>query len=188
MLQEQYSGLKQIQENAQMSERVEQISKAELITRIRSERQDLETTLAQLNEDQLIQPGVEGEWSVKDIVAHITTWEKRMIRWVNETISGEIPEMPSPGMTWDDLDRLNRQTYFENRDIPLAKVLAEFHQTFQEALKVVEATSEEHLIDKDQFSWREGNPLWKMVAANTWWHYKMHNQSIRDGLARSKKT
>lgn len=167
-----------------MRERIEQISKPELLARIRSERQNLEDTLAQLNEEQVIQPNIEGEFSVKDILAHITVWEKRMSRWVNETILGEIPEIPAPDMTWDDLDQLNHQTYLENCDKPMDKVLEDFNLSFQEVLKVVENTSEEDLIEAERFRWREGHPLWKMVAANTWWHYKMPNESIRNGFAK----
>ena len=46
---------------------------------------------------------------------------------VGETLRGDVPEMLSPGMTWDDLDQMNEQTYLENRDKPLAEVLSEFH-------------------------------------------------------------
>jgi hypothetical protein len=114
-----------------MSDRVEQISKSELLNVIRSEHKRLEETLAQLSEDPMTQPGVAGEWSVKDILVHITAWEKRMVRWVGETLRGEVPETPAPGMTWDDLDKLNEQTYLENRNKPLGQVLADFHQSYQ---------------------------------------------------------
>ena len=170
-----------------MNERVEQISKQELIARIHSERQRLEDTLAQLNEEQLIQPIAEEAWSVKDILAHITIWEQRMMRWINETIQGEIPEMPAPSMTWDDLDKLNNQSYQQNHEKSLEMVLAEFNQSFLEVLEVVENIPEEILMEKERFSWREGNSLWKMVAANTWWHYKMHNETISNGIAKSDK-
>jgi len=162
-----------------MSERVEQISKAELLERIHSHRKDLEDSLARLSDEQLVQPGVQGEWSVKDILAHITIWEQRMIRWVGETLRGQIPEMPAPGMTWDDLDQLNERTYLENRDRDLSEVLDDFHQSYPKVLEVIESIPEEDMIDPNRFEWRGGAPLWKMLAANTWWHYRMHDESIR---------
>jgi hypothetical protein len=165
-----------------MSERVEQISKPELLKRIYSQRKCLEDSLALLSNEQLVQPGVEGEWSVKDILAHMTAWEKRMIRWVGETLRGQVPEMPAKGMTWDDLDQLNERTYLENRDRPLAEVLADFHHSYQEVLAVVEAIPEEDMVDPNRFEWRAGTPLWKMLAANTWWHYRMHDETIRSWL------
>jgi hypothetical protein len=165
-----------------MSEQMEPISKEEMLSAIRAERKSLEGTLAQLSPGQMLQPGVEGVWSVKDILAHIVAWEQRMIRWVREAVRGEVPQMLPPGMTWDDIDEWNEQIYEENRDLALEEVLAALQRSHQEALDVVESTTEEDLVDPTRFDWREGRPLWPIVAANTWWHYKEHNESIRAWL------
>jgi len=157
----------------------EQMSKSKLLERMQSERQRLEATLARLSENQMTTPGVNDQWSVKDILAHITVWERRMVRWLEETVGDEVPEMLPAGMTWDDLDEWNEQTYLDNRDRPLAEVLADFKSSYPQALKAVKAVSEEDLIDPHRFEWRAGKPLWVMVAANTFWHYKEHNMSIR---------
>ena len=52
----------------------------------------------------MLEPGIEGNRSVKDIVAHMTAWEQRMIQWLDESAAGLAPQRPAPGMTWDDLD------------------------------------------------------------------------------------
>ena len=160
----------------------EPTGKSEILELIQKERKHLETTLAQVTENQMLQPGAQDGWTVKDILAHITTWEQRMVRWLEETLQGDVPQMLPPGMTWDDLDQWNEQTYLENRERPLAEVLAKFHQSYQQALKAAEAASEEDLMDPQRFAWREGRPLWIMVAANTYWHYEEHNQAIRTWL------
>jgi hypothetical protein len=85
-------------------------------------------------------------------------------------------------MTWDDLDQMNEETYLENRDKPLTEVLEEFHQSFPKALNIVKGISEEDLIDPDGFEWREGKPLWFIVAANTFWHYDEHEKAIREWM------
>ncbi len=131
----------------------------------------------------MAQPGVESNWSVKDILAHIMAWEKRMVQWLEESLRGEVPERPAPGMSWDDLDRLNEQIYRENRDRALDEVLADFRQSHEESLRVVEAIAEEDLIEPERFEWREGDPIWHMVAGNTWWHYKEHRETISNWLA-----
>jgi hypothetical protein len=48
-------------------------------------------------------------------------------------------------------------------------------------MKVVEDTPEDD-FDPHRFPCRNGEPLWKTVAANTWWHYEEHRQSIRTWL------
>ena len=160
----------------------EQLSKKKILELIESEQEALEKTLEGLSPQQMTQPGVESDWSVKDILAHITDWERRMVGWVEESLRGEVPERPAPGMTWEDLDRLNEQTYLANKDRPLDEVLADFHSSYQQALTTVEALTEEDLIDPQRFEWRDGDPMWHMVAANTWWHYKEHHETINNWL------
>jgi hypothetical protein len=158
------------------------MNKIEIMKLIPSEREALEGVLVRLSEEQMSQPGVENNWSVKDILAHITDWEGRMVQWIEETLRGEAPQRPAPGMTWDDLDRLNEQTYLLNKDRDLRDVLADFHRSYERAYSVVEALPEEDLIDPQRFAWRKGDPLWHMVAGNTWEHYQEHRESIEKWL------
>lgn len=160
----------------------EEITKPQLMEAITAGRKKFEATLSQLDEDQMISPGLESGWSVKDVLAHIQVWETRMVRWLEETQRGETPQMLPPGMTWDDLDQMNDETYLQNRDRPLSEVLEEFHQSFPKAVDTVKSISEEDLIDPDRFEWREGKPLWFIVAANTFWHYDEHDKAIREWL------
>lgn len=145
----------------------EGMSKEKMIQEIQTERMRLEKTLEDIPEQQMITPGVEEDWAVKDLLAHITVWEQRMVAWLEQTLRDEVPEMLPPGLTWDDLDQWNEQTFQENRHLLLDQVLADFESSYSEALTAVEEISEEDLIDPDRFAWREGRPLWKMVAANT---------------------
>jgi hypothetical protein len=160
----------------------EQMDKEKIVQQIQSEREALEKTLARLTDDQMAQRGVEADWSVKDILAHITDWERRMVRWIEESLRGEVPERPAPGLTWDDLDRLNEETFLLHRDEPLDAILSEFYTSYQQALATVEGLREEDLVAPDRFAWREGDPMWHMVAANTFWHYKEHNETIENWL------
>lgn len=165
----------------------ERMDKAKLMTLILATREKLETTLSRVHKDQLIIPGAVWEWSVKDLLVHISVWERRMTHWLEVTLRDEVPEMLPPGLRWDDLDQWNEQTYLEHRDTALENVLLEFKASFDEALATVEATSEEDLIDPHRFAWREGKPLWEMVAANMNWHYEEHEQSISTWLGESEE-
>ena len=146
--------------------------------KIHKARDSLEYVIDQLGDDQLIIPGVENNWTVKDILAHIIAWEKKMCNWLNQAENGEIPERPAPGLTWDDLDSVNLQIFEDNKDRPLAEILKEFKDSFNISVKAVNSLSEEQLFDPDYFFWRKGNPLWHMVGGNTFWHYQEHEESI----------
>ncbi len=160
----------------------EQMTKEHLIELTHLERRLLERALADVPDDQMAEPGAEGPWSVQDILAHIAVWEGRMVRWLEETLRGEVPEQLPPGMTWDDLDQMNEQTYRQHKDKPLAEVLSEFHRSYAQALKAVEAVPEAELLEPDRFAWRKGHPLWEMVAANMHRHYEEHRKGIRAWL------
>ena len=160
----------------------EQMSKEKLIEEIRNERLHLETTLEKITAQQMITPGVMDNWTVKDLIAHITIWEQRMVRWLEQTMRDEVPEMLPPSMTWDDLDLWNEQTYLKHHHRDLDDVLADFELSYPQALSAVQAISEEDLIDPNRFAWRDGRPLWVMVAANTSWHYKEHKETLASWL------
>lgn len=160
----------------------EEMNKSQLIESIINGRKKFEETLSQLDQTQMTTPGLESGWSVKDVLAHIQAWEIRMVRWLEDAQRGEIPQMLPAGMTWDDLDQINEQIYLENRDKPLTDIITEFHQSFPRALDVVKGISEEDLINPDRYEWREGKPLWFIVAANTFWHYEEHDKAIREWM------
>lgn len=160
----------------------EDMTKSKLLVEIQFERERLEKTLAKISEAQKLVPGVMEAWTVKDLLAHITVWEQRMLRWLEQTVRDEVPEMLPPGMTWDDLDQWNEQTYQKHRHRDLDEVLADFELSYPQALSAVQDISEEDLIDPDRYAWRDGRPLWEMVAANTSWHYKEHEETITTWL------
>jgi hypothetical protein len=158
------------------------LSKEKLVEAAKAERARFRQLIGQLSEAQMTQPDVQGAWSVKDIVAHVTAWEERMVRWLGQAVRGETPVMPAPGMTWEDLDRLNEQTYLASRDWPLAQVLDEFDRLDAIVIASVQAVPEEDLLTPRRFDWMGGEALWHLVAANTYWHYPAHGDKIRDWL------
>jgi hypothetical protein len=170
----------------------EQMTKARLLEEIRAERARLEALLAGIDEGQMLLPGVNGRWSVKDVLAHIVVWEERMIHWLGENARGETPQMLPPGMTWDDIDQMNEQTYLEHRNRPLAEVQSAFRASYPQAVQAVEAVPEADLIEAGRFAWFGNDPLWHLVAANTSWHYAQHAKAVRawlekQGSAAAKK-
>jgi hypothetical protein len=165
-----------------MNENDEPQNQGELMELIHRERAALEETLSRLDEQQLLLPlGTDG-WTVKDLLAHITIWEQRMVQWMQESLQGITPERPAPGMTWDDLDRLNLINFQESKDLPLETVLGDFNRSHDQVLKLVGELTQEELFDPQHFAWRNGDPMWHMVAANTWWHYREHNETIRSWM------
>lgn len=156
------------------------ITRPEIVRKIREERQALMETVDSLDEEQVLAPELDEGWSVKDVLAHVTTWEKMMIRWVEESLRGEVPDRPRPGESWDDLDELNAELYEKHKDRPLDDVMEEFRRSGAQVRATVDRLTDADLLVADRFAWRNGVALWHMVAANTFWHYKEHRQTIEE--------
>jgi hypothetical protein len=157
-------------------------NKAELLNRNRSERELLEEILLNLNAGEMTAPELEGGWSVKDTLAHITAWEQEMIGWLRAAQRGETPERPPFGLGEQVVDQINAGFYQANRDKPLEQVLDESSQSYREALEIVEQAPKADLFDPKRFQWLEGEAFWPIVAANTCWHYEEHRLAIEQWL------
>jgi hypothetical protein len=165
-----------------MNDQVEKFSKSELLDQIRSEHGLLEATLSRLTHAQMLLPGVDGEWSVKDALAHISAWERWMIGWTNSLQRGEKPDTPD---TWD-VDRMNAEIFARVKDFALADVLEEFRLSYWDSVALAESLSEKQLQTNYPDTWPMG-PLWMGIADNTSGHYKQHRGDIQTWLLKQKQ-
>jgi hypothetical protein len=162
-----------------MNTEIKKYSKSEILENINSERELLETILAKFTDEQLVTKGIIGEWSIKDILAHITAWEQRLIGWAKIGISGKEPEDFPTNM--DEVNAMNVESSSIDKKKTLSVVMQEFSESFPETVKAVEAIPPEMLEDLDYFKWRKA-PFWVIVAADTWWHYKEHQEDLEKAL------
>ena len=163
-----------------MTERFRFTSRLELLNNIRRERQALEEVLARLTPAEMLLKGVAGSWSVRDVLAHISAWERRMIDWIGSHLRAEQPVVPLP---WD-IDRMNADANAQVKDKPLEEVLTEFRLSYRESLALVESLTEEQLQTEYSHTWPMG-PLWLGVAANMNFHYREHRADISKWLSAS---
>ena len=57
-------------------------TKALLLSESQKEHQALEEFLSTLSPEQMAQSGIVGEWSVKDVLAHLYEWEQMVLGWL----------------------------------------------------------------------------------------------------------
>src|SRR5690348_7645855 len=86
----------------------EQLDKTQLLNSMHTGYAVFETLLAPLNQEQMTKPGVNGEWSVKDILAHLTAWQRHLLHLIEVTKRSEEPSDIPPGLTDD---QINEQFY-----------------------------------------------------------------------------
>src|ERR1700738_1372817 len=100
-----------------------------------------EQIVAQISEQRMLEPLNSGP-SGKDIVAHITTWEQRLVRWLEATARGETPAPPPPPVSRTDIDMLNALSLAENKDLSLQAVMEISRRSFARVLELLQGFSE----------------------------------------------
>src|SRR5215217_8860809 len=167
----------------------DQITKAKLLDELRAARADWDILLEEVGQERITQPGAAGDWSVKDMVAHLTSYSQRFISASEAQFRGELP--PRDGTESMDFETLNQHYYQLNKDRPLSEILAESEQVFKRLLEVIELHSEEFLIEPQQFP---GAPvpgplfIWKILEGDVYGHYREHMEMIREWLARTRSS
>jgi hypothetical protein len=135
------------------------MSKAQLLNDLKDEQARWETLLGEIGEARMTQPGVAGDWSIKDIVAHLTGWRIRSVARFRAALHHEpTPPPPWPSHLQTD-DEINAWIYAANKDRPLSDVLAESRAVFEQLVETLSAFPEAELLDPKRFDWLEGEPL-----------------------------
>jgi hypothetical protein len=162
------------------------MNKARFLDTMRSERERWEALLAEVGELRMERPGVAGDWSVRDVVVHVTAYERGLVEWLEAASRGESAEFPV--LDHPDVEYRNAAILRENQGRPLEDVLLEAKQVFQRLLQLVRALSEEELTDPEHTEWfvkprwKESRPIWKCIADDSYRHCQQHIPDIRAWL------
>lgn len=157
-------------------------SKTDLLAAIEKEREDLEIYLETLDPNEMTKSRIVGEWSVKDVLAHLIEWEQMVLSWYAAGLQGENPKIPAPGFKWNQTPALNQQIFEKHRDRRLEDVLAQFDASHKEILGVIQGLSNEELFTVGQFSWTKKNTLGTYFVSATSSHYLWARKEIRKGV------
>jgi hypothetical protein len=160
----------------------DQVNKEQLLNDVRSKQAELEGILAQLSETQMTAPGVNEEWSLKDILAHLNSRQQRTLLNLHAAVHYEQPTVELIESE-EAMNALNARFFENGKTLPLATVLADFRSLHRQMLEIVPTLSEEDLSDDQKFSWTGGEPLWYLVAGNTYGHIEEHLGDIQSWLA-----
>ena len=145
----------------------------DLLARAGSERADLAALWQGLNREQMTRrPGPQPDWSVKDLIAHITWWEQSATNWVSRALSGEmLTRTETP-------DELNARVHADNRDLPLETVLATFDASWKPLEDLLMRLTDEEINDAEVCNIRE-MPLLYFLVGNTYAHYADHVDELQ---------
>jgi hypothetical protein len=162
-------------------------TKNQITETAQTERAALEQLLASLTPEQMTQPKVVGDWSAKDVLAHLIEWEQMVIEWYEAGVKGKVPATPSEEYNWGQLPQLNHAIYLKHRDRGLADIQKDFKASHKKIMKTIQKIPEKELFTHGHFAWTRNNTLAAYFVSGTSSHYRWARTSIRKGLNSSGK-
>jgi hypothetical protein len=161
----------------------QRMTSARLADILRAERTRWNALLDQVGLDRMDILGVEGEWSAKQLVAHLTWYEQAVVDGAQQVLNGGAFTRRRPeGM---GLDELNAQIAAESLARPASDVLAEADAVFNQLLTLIANCPQGLLNDPRILGLPDDAPPWMRVANNSYAHYREHEPALRAWLARN---
>ena len=135
----------------------------------------LQASYAGLSEAQLTELGVVGDWSVKDILAHVTTWEEEALKYLPLILQGG--RLPRYSVKYGGIDAFNALMTGQKRGLSLSEVLMKLDETHRRLIDYIQSVPEEQLTRETRFRRR--------LRLDTYSHYPEHARMIREWRERS---
>ncbi|MGH7503847.1 MAG: DinB family protein [Longimicrobiales bacterium] len=145
-----------------------------LLKRLAAAWQDFEESYANLSESQVLQPGVTGNWSVRDIIAHVTWWEEEALEHLPHIREGGRP--PRYSVKYGGIDAFNALMTEKRRGLSLAQVLLQHDEVHDRLVAYIGSVPEELFTAGTRFRRR--------LRLDTYSHYPIHASAIRLWRAR----
>jgi hypothetical protein len=145
------------------------VNRGRVLTRIESAWQALVASYAGLSEAELLEPGVTGAWSVRDIIAHVTWWEEEALTHLPLILRGGRP--PRYSVAYGGIDAFNARMTEQRKDLSLAEVLRRRNDVHGRLLAYLETVPEDRLGGETRFRRR--------LRLDTYGHYPKHARAVR---------
>ena len=124
---------------------------------------------AGLSDAYLMKPGVAGDWSVRDILAHVSTWEEEALTHLPLILEGGTP--PRYSVRYGGIDAFNARMTEQKASLSLAAVRRQLDETHRRLIDVVQRAPEDQLSRETRFRRR--------LRLDTYSHYPQHAEAIR---------
>jgi len=127
-----------------------------------------------LPDEELSETGVVGEWSVKNLIAHVSIWEMEAVKHLPVIAAGKRP--PRYSVAYGGIDAFNDQMMARMLDLSLAETLDQRDETHRRLMDYLRSQPSELLATDERFRRR--------LRLDTYGHYAIHSAQIkswRDG-------
>lgn len=161
--------------------------KAQIITALGKEFNRWEKLLNGTNEEQITTSNLIGNMSVKDIVAHLTTWQQISVARLEAAQHDTEPEYPKwhPELdpeSEDDLVQINAWIYEIYHEKLCSDIHREWRERYLRFLELAESIPEKDLLEVGRYPWLKEYPLLAVLLGS----YEHHEEHLKPLLVRSR--
>jgi hypothetical protein len=149
----------------------------EILDALEDERENFLEAIDGLSEEQLEEQGVVGDWSVKDIMFHLTLWEAELVKLLWQAAQGAQPTTAHFSKT--PVDEINTAWSGQSQSRTLEQVIDDFAGVRKQTSRRLAAFNDKELNDPQRYSWLKGHPLWVWIAEDSFKHEAEHTAQIR---------
>lgn len=142
---------------------------ARLIDKVETAWAAFHDAYAGLPDETLLVPGVCGNWSIRDLIAHVTWWDAEALKHLPLVLEGGRP--PRYSDLYGGIDAFNAMQTAEKRDLSLADVRHEAEATHARLIAYLEGIPPGALKGNSRFTHR--------LRLDTYGHYPIHEADIR---------
>ena len=138
--------------------------------------------VADVGPDRVEEPGAMGDWTFKDVAAHVTAWRRRTVNRLEAAVRG-APEPPAPWpaeLGEDEDDSINAWIHDQTKDRPANEMLREADAIYDEFIAAIKALPADAIRDPERFPWLGGTAL---ADADFGGHLDSHEPDVRRWLA-----
>jgi hypothetical protein len=146
------------------------MDRSQLLKRLDRAWESLKASYVGLSDAELMEPGVTGVWSVKDIIAHVTWWEEEALMHVPLILAGGRP--PRYSVSYGGIDAFNAQMTEQKRKLSLSEVLRQRDDTHRRLIDLIQSVPEDQIARETRFRRR--------LRLDTYSHYPKHAEAIRE--------
>ncbi len=144
----------------------ETLTKQEFLHAVNLEWDALNRLIHTIDPGLISVPRFLGEWSIKDVIGHISSWEEKCLERIEQMRQGK----PVRSMPEEEVPRWNRDHVESKRPISLEQKTKDLNSTHQRLVRKLESISEGELVFKD------GIVDWLLDSTTE--HYRGHRRAI----------
>ena len=154
-------------------DRTGSVRRAQLLKRLDKAWVAFKESYADLSPAELLEPGVTGAWSIKDIIAHVTWWEEEALTHLPLILTGRRP--PRYSVAHGGIDAFNAKLTEQRKGLSLAEVLQQRDDVHRRLIDFIERAPDDQLTGETRFRRR--------LRLDTYGHYPKHARAIREWRA-----